>query len=102
MKTIRKHYTPQEKVTLLRSHLIDHVPVSNICEERDIKPTVFYRWQKEFFENGAAAFEKKSRPQKSLADKKIAALEAKLVSKNEVMSELMEEHVKLKKNLGEL
>jgi len=63
---------------------------------------VFYRWQKEFFENGASAFEKKSRPQKSLTDKKIAALEAKLVSKNEVMSELMEEHVKLKKNLGEL
>jgi len=102
VKKIRKHYTPQEKVTLLRSHLIDHVPVSDICEERNLKPTVFYRWQKEFFENGTAAFERKSKPQKSVAEKKIAALEAKLILKNEVMGELMEEHVLLKKNCGEL
>ena len=39
-----------------RVHL-DKVPVSDLCEELSLKPTVFYRWQKEFFENGAAAFQ---------------------------------------------
>ena len=56
MRKERKHYTSEEKVAILRRHLLDKVPVSDLCEELGLKPTVFYRWQKEFFENGAAAF----------------------------------------------
>src|SRR5580693_6792330 len=57
MRKERKHYTSEEKVTILRRHLLDHVPVSDLCEELGLQPTVFYRWQKEFFEKGAAAFQ---------------------------------------------
>lgn len=101
----RKHYSPQEKVSILRRHLLDQVPVSDLCDELGLAPTVLYRWQQEFFEHGAAAFEKKSKgrnKQKDQQTRKVVALEAKLVTKNEVLSELMEEHVKLKKELGEL
>ena len=38
----RKHYTPQEKVAVLRRHLLDHIPVSELCEELSLRPTVFY------------------------------------------------------------
>ena len=55
MRKERKHYTAEEKVAILRRHLLDKVPVSDLCEELALQPTVFYRWQKEFFENGAAA-----------------------------------------------
>ena len=102
MKRTRKHYTPEEKVAILRRHLIEHIPVSDVCEEQALKPTVFYRWQKQFFENGTAAFENKTAPHQSAVKKKIATLEAKLTRKNEVLSELMEEHIQLKKNRGEL
>jgi transposase len=57
MKKQRKHYTPEEKVAILRRHLVEGVPISNLCDELGLQPTVFYRWQKEFFENGAAAFQ---------------------------------------------
>jgi len=53
MRKERKHYTAEEKVAILRRHLLDKVPVSDLCEELGLQPTVFYRWQKEFFENGA-------------------------------------------------
>jgi len=33
MKKERKHYTPEEKVAVLRRHLLDKVPVSDLCEE---------------------------------------------------------------------
>ena len=101
----RKHYSGEEKVSILRRHLLEDVPVSDLCDDLGLAPTVFYRWQKEFFENGAAAFEKKSKRQQRHEGQqacKVEALEAKLVTKNEVLSELMEEHVKLKKELGEL
>ena len=55
MRKQRKHYTAQEKVALLRRHLIDNEPVSKLCDQLAFQPTVFCRWQKEFFENGAAA-----------------------------------------------
>ena len=57
----RKHYSPEEKVLILKKHLIEHVPVSTICDEYQLQPTVFYRWQKDFFENGAAAFQRQGR-----------------------------------------
>jgi transposase-like protein len=61
MRKERKHYSSDEKVAILRRHLLDKVPVSDLCEELGLRPTVFYRWQKEFFENGAAAFQSKQR-----------------------------------------
>ena len=104
MKSERKHYTAEEKVAVLRRHLLDKVPVSQLCEENGLQPTVFYRWQKEFFENGAAAFETKQHPS-SKADeqqKRIEFLEKKVQTKDEVLAELIVEHMALRKSLGEL
>jgi hypothetical protein len=66
--------------------------------------TVFYRWQKEFFENGAAAFQSQERPHRQVDEKqkRIEFLEKKVQTKDEVLAELMAEHVALKKTLGEL
>lgn len=57
MKKQRKRYTAEEKVAVLKRHLLEQVPVSDLCEETGIHPTVFYRWQKDFFENGAGLFQ---------------------------------------------
>jgi transposase-like protein len=57
VKKQRKHYTPEERVAILRRHLLDKEPISKLCDELGLQPTVFYRWQKEFFENGAVCGE---------------------------------------------
>src|SRR6266478_1742223 len=100
MKKQRKHYTPEEKVAILRRHLLEQVPISELCDKHGLQPTVFYRWQKEFFENGAAAFQPKSRPNHSAEQERIDYLEKKIQTKDEVLAELMAEHVALKKCLG--
>jgi transposase-like protein len=69
MRKERKHYTAEEKVAILRRHLLDKVPVSDLCEEYGLQPTVFYRWQKEFFENGASAFQSKECPIRQVEEK---------------------------------
>jgi len=102
MSKHRKHYTPEEKVSIIRRHLIEKIPVSDLCQEQKLQPTVFYRWLKEFFENGAATFRTQSDRESKHDKERIAALEEKLKAKNEVLSELMEEHVALKKSLGEI
>jgi transposase len=99
----RRHFEGAEKVAILKRHLIDKVPVSNLCDELDIQPTQIYDWLKRFFEQGHLAFEngRKSQAAEDAKERKIEQLEAKLTRKNEVLAELMEEHTLLKKELGE-
>ena len=101
MRKKRHNYTPEEKVAILKRHLVEQVPISDLCDQYQLQPTVFYHWQKQFFENGAAAFTQGKDPKRK-DTQRIEQLEDKLRRKHEVLSELMEEHVKLKKELGEL
>ncbi len=97
MRKERKNYTAEEKVAILKRHLVDKEPISNLCDELALQPTVFYRWQKEFFENGAAAFQTKARSNHQAEQERIEYLEKKIQTKDEVLAELMAEHVALKK-----
>jgi transposase-like protein len=65
MKKRRKHYTPEEKVAILRRHLVEGVPISDLCDEAGLQPTVFYRWQKEFFRERSGGFSTKGTHQPS-------------------------------------
>jgi transposase len=102
VKKPRKHYTGEEKVAILRRHLLEQETVSKLCDELGLQPTVLYRWQKEFFENGAAAFQAKARSDQHAEKERIEFLEKKIQRKDEVLAELMGEYVALKKELGEL
>ena len=101
MKNRRRQFTAQEKVKILRLHLLEQKPISDVCDEYGLNPTVFYRWQREFFEHGVAAFE---RTKKDSVSKKLerqnAQLKAKLAQKDEVIAEIAADHVRLKKELG--
>jgi transposase len=104
MNSERRHLTPQEKVAAVKRHLLEGVPVSTVCDELGIAPTMFYRWQKDLFENAHTVFEngRKAKAVEDRKDQRIQQLEAKLTRKNEVMAELMEAHTLLKKELGEI
>lgn len=104
MKTERRNFTAMEKVGILREHLLEKMAVSEVCEKHRLQPTVFYRWQKQFFENGEKAFENGVvvKPKTEIWRQQVTKLEDRLTRKHEVLSELMEEHLRLKKELGEL
>ncbi len=97
----RKNYSAEEKVSILKKHLVEKEPVSDLCDKYNLQPTVFYRWQKQFFENGAVTFHRQSN-KNSRIERKVTFLEQKITQKNEVLAELMEEHIALKKSLGEI
>ena len=74
----RRHFSPEQKVALLRLHLLEKKPISDICQEHSLSVNLFYLWQKQFFENGTAAFEntgKRRKTTEDAKDRKIAALE---------------------------
>lgn len=99
----RRHFTPEQKAAIVKRHLVDKVPLSDLCDQYQIVTAQFHQWQKQLFEGAAAAFESKRKPGAPDAkDRRISELQAKLANKNEVIAELMEENVKAKKACGEL
>ena len=106
-KKIRRKYTAEEKAAIVRRHLVDKKPVSDVCDEYGIQPSVFYGWQRQLMENMAVAFEangqrRKGSGREAELARKVEGLEAKLVKKDNVIAEVTEEFVRLKKTLGEL
>jgi transposase len=97
----RRRFSACEKVAILKRHLVEKEEVSHICEDLKIHPNQFYEWQKLFFENGVKAFESDEQREEAKLRDRVATLEAKLQRKDSVLSELMEDHLALKKSLGE-
>ncbi len=96
----RRHFSSSEKLLIVKKHLLEGVVVSDICDEFNIKPTLFYRWQKILFEKGNLTFESTDKSREKVLEIKINNLERKMIFKDEVLAELMGEHITLKKSLG--
>jgi transposase len=96
----RRHLSADQKVAILKRYLVEKTPISDLCDQYGIQPSQVCQWQKVLFENGVAAFERTNRRAEDAKDRQVAALEAKVQQKNEVIAELMQEHVQLKKATG--
>ena len=105
-KRSRRQFTTEQKVAILKRHFVDKVPISTLCDEYKLQPSVLYHWQRQVFENMGAIFEGATgagRPpsrEKQLAAR-VEQLEAKLAKKDGVIAEISAEDVQLKKELGE-
>ncbi len=100
MKQERRRFEAVEKVRIIREHLLEKRPLSEVCQQYGIAPTQFYQWQKLFFENGATAFEPKKVGREYELENLIKKLDKKLVKKDEVIAELVEHNIDLKKKHG--
>jgi transposase len=104
MSTKRRHFAGEQKAAILKRYLVEKVSLSDVCDEFGIHPNQVYQWQATLFENAATLFQANGRAKTPVSDQedKITRLHAKLVQKNEVIAELMEENVRAKKANGEL
>jgi len=101
-KKTRRNFLPSEKVAILKLHLVEGKSVSDVCDAHGLNPTQFYRWQKEFFENGAAVFEKADKRTVQAQQRRVSELEAKLKKKDTVIAEIMADLIAEKKGRGAL
>ncbi len=101
MQKKRRRFTPKQKSAIVREHLIDRVPVSDICDKHEVQPTVFYRWQKTMFENLPDLFERKNKSTSNLLKRENQTLKSKLADKDEVIAEIMADFIAVKKTIGD-
>ncbi len=100
--TIKRRLSDQQKLQLLKEHLVDKVPITEVCRKYSIQPSQFYYWQKQYFDEGTFDISKgkaEQLPQLKKANKKIKHLEERLQKKDQVLAEMMEDHIRLKKSI---
>jgi len=98
MNNVKKQYSASFKSKVIIEYLEEQSPVGKLCEKYELHPNVFYNWKKEFMENAIKIFEK--RKEDGQEDPRIKQLENKLRAKEEVISEIIEDNIKLKKKLN--
>ena len=99
----RRTFSADKKAEILQRHIKDKVAVSDLCEEYGIQPSVFYGWQNQLLENMPKVLgsgRAKDSHEREL-QRKVEALEQRLAKKDNVIAEISEEYVNLKKELGE-
>jgi transposase-like protein len=99
----RRHFTAQKKLAILRHHFLGKTHIPALCAQFDIDPKLFYRWQKELFANGQAAFGRTAERLTGLEgvkDRQLATLEGQFHGKEEALSALMEKHVRWKAGIS--
>jgi transposase len=98
----RRHYSPEQKADLLRKHHLGKVPISDLCDQNRLQPSVLYHWQRQLFDKAPLAFVDSKGPSRreQELEQKVALLEAKLAKKDAVIAEISEEYVQLKKTHG--
>ena len=92
----RKRYSPEKKVEILREHLKNKVPISQLCEKYGIHPNLFYKWEKQFFEGAINTFANSSKSNRK--NSKEEHLKQKISRMQEVITELTQENITLKKS----
>src|SRR5712675_1801054 len=104
MSNTRRHFSAEQKAQVVRRHLAGKEAVSALADELKVQPSAIHLWVKQVLEQAERAFEKSpaNRRLTQAKDHRIEHLEARLVQKNEVIAELMEENVLAKKATGEL
>lgn len=98
----KKRYTSEEKTIILREHLENQVPISDLSEKYGIHPNAIYVWKKKMFESAPENFTNKSKKQHkrlSAQEQRIQELESRLAQRESIIAELAADNIELKKKL---
>lgn len=102
----KKLYSSEEKAMIIREHLENKVPVSELSEKYEIHPNLLYKWQMQLFEQAPQSLSRKTAKEQRASTKelkRISELEALLQRREKLITELVQENIDLKKNLiGEI
>jgi transposase-like protein len=99
MSRARRHFTAEQKSEIVRRHVAGKEPVSKLADELGLQPSQIHAWINQVLAQAVRAFD---RPHgngrvEQVKDRRIEQLEAKLIQKNEVIAELLEDNVRQKK-----
>lgn len=90
-----------KKVEMLREHLENHVPLSELAEKHHVNVNSIMNWKKKLFESAVDVFSQKAERTTRDQQTELERLEQELQAKDAIIVELAHENITLKKRNGE-
>jgi len=100
MSKQRSSYTAQKKVEILREHLENQVPLSELSRRYHIHPNMLHKWKKQLFEGALDIFSGRQMKTLNSQSHKTSVLEDKLHDRDSLIAEIMSDNIRLKKKLN--
>ncbi|MEI6882754.1 MAG: transposase [Bacteroidota bacterium] len=98
---LRRKFTPDQKFKIIKEQMTTRTSVSDICKKYDISAGNFYKWQDKFLKAALEGFKKTDDGPTKAELRKIAEQEQKIQKMQAAITEIIQENIELKKNLGE-
>jgi transposase-like protein len=95
-----REFTTEQKVQILRRHLLDRIPAKEICEEYEVPAAEFARWRQQFFENAEATFDQGQNREPNATERRAQAMEQKIQVIEKLLTDLRDHLAMLKKESG--
>ena len=93
----RKRYSATQKVEILREHLENQVPISDLARRYGVHPNLLHKWKKQLFEGAVESFGTKPQKHGQGQSVRVSQLEEKLKEKDSLIAEIMADNIRLKK-----
>ena len=94
----RRSYTPEEKLRIVLEGLSGTIQISDLCKKYGIQSARYYYWKEELLNASKEIFGQRGR--KADTDGKIADREEEIQRLREVIAEITQENLALKKKIG--
>jgi transposase len=91
--TTRRHFSPEQKAMIVRRHLADKEPVSNLADELGVQPSQIHWWVKQLLDQAERAFQSNGRQRTASNPEqlRLASLEAAVDRKDALLGELLQQ-----------
>jgi len=93
--TERVRWNPRRKLEIVLEGLVSNTVVAEVCRQNGISITQYYTWKKQLFNGAEAIFQHR---RKDSREQEIQRLQEELRRKDEVIAEITQENLTLKKN----
>lgn len=96
----RRKFSPDQKFKIIKEQMTTKTSITEICKKYDISAGNFYKWQEKFLKGALENFKKSDDGPTKAELRKIEEQDRKIQKMQSAITEIVQENIELKKNLG--
>lgn len=100
LENVKRHFSSEQKFNIIKENITTGMCTSETIKKYGLAASLFYKWKEAFFVGAKNGFDAHNGKITKAEQRQIAALEKENQQMKEVIAEIVNENISLKKTLG--